>query len=53
MLPIPPSCRSVATPCQPIQRSIVSNREVFDFLESAAKKYGMPIPQPQSDSDIL
>ena len=31
-----------------IQRSIVSNQEVFDFLESAAKKYGIEFWRPGS-----
>jgi homoaconitase len=26
-----------------LKRSIVSNKEVFDFLESAAKKYGIEV----------
>lgn len=31
--------------CRFSQRSIVSNKEVFDFLESAAKKYGIEVRQ--------
>ena len=31
-----------------LQRSIVSNKEVFDFLESAAKKYGIEFWGPGS-----
>lgn len=31
-----------------IKRSIVSNREVFDFLESAARKYGIEFWRPGS-----
>jgi len=31
-----------------MQRSIVSNKEVFDFLESAAKKYGIEFWRPGS-----
>ena len=30
------------------QRSIASNQEVFDFLESAAKKYGIEFWRPGS-----
>lgn len=30
------------------QRSIVSNQEVFDFLESAARKYGIEFWKPGS-----
>jgi homoaconitase len=30
------------------QRSIASNKEVFDFLESAAKKYGIEFWRPGS-----
>lgn len=29
-----------------MQRSIVSEKEVFDFLESAAKKYGIEVRRP-------
>jgi aconitase A len=29
-----------------LQRSIVSNKEVFDFLESAARKYGIEFWAP-------
>lgn len=31
-----------------IQRAIVSNKEVFDFLESAARKYGIEFWGPGS-----
>jgi homoaconitase len=31
-----------------MQRSIASNQEVFDFLESAAKKYGIEFWKPGS-----
>ena len=31
-----------------LQRSIVSNQEVFDFLESAARKYGIEFWKPGS-----
>src|SRR5258708_34271088 len=41
MSPAHPNHRSVAVSTSSFQRSIVSNREVFVFLESAAKKYGM------------
>ena len=30
------------------QRSIVTNQEVFDFLESAARKYGIEFWRPGS-----
>jgi homoaconitase len=33
---------------QKIQRSIVSNKEVFDFLQSAAEKYGIEFWRPGS-----
>jgi Aconitase family (aconitate hydratase) len=45
MFPVRPNRRPAAAPNQPVQTSIVSNREVFNFLESAAKKYGMSISQ--------
>jgi homoaconitase len=32
----------------PPKRSIVTNKEVFDFLESAAKKYGIEFWKPGS-----
>ena len=31
-----------------LQRSLVSNQEVFDFLESAARKYGIEFWRPGS-----
>lgn len=31
-----------------LQRSIVTNQEVFDFLESAARKYGIEFWKPGS-----
>lgn len=37
------ACRSLA-----LQRSIVTNQEVFDFLQSAAAKYGIEFWKPGS-----
>jgi homoaconitase/3-isopropylmalate dehydratase large subunit len=31
-----------------VQRSIITNKEVFDFLESAARKYGIEFWKPGS-----
>lgn len=40
--------RSAADGVAPAQRAIVSNKEVFDFLESAARKYGIEFWGPGS-----
>ncbi len=36
------------SPLAALQRSIVTNQEVFDFLESASRKYGIEFWKPGS-----
>lgn len=41
-------CRDKSSRLMQHQRSIVSNQEVFDFLRSAAEKYGIEFWRPGS-----
>jgi homoaconitase len=47
-LQVPLPYKFFANPNQLLQRSIVTNQEVFDFLQSASLKYGIEFWRPGS-----